>query len=114
VRRIADSWIFQGGYPLVVASLTEDDAVQLTQQREALGGRDEDAHVAVAEDVRDLLRLQQRVDRDERTAGHRRAEHRDHRLDALVQVDRHPLPAPQPVPLQRPAERGDLAPELRV
>lgn len=33
VRRVADSWIFQGGYPLVVASLTDDDAVQLTQQR---------------------------------------------------------------------------------
>ncbi|OWY62778.1 hypothetical protein B7486_56615, partial [cyanobacterium TDX16] len=32
VRRIADSWIFQGGYPLVVAEL-EGESVRLTQQR---------------------------------------------------------------------------------
>ena len=90
----------------------EDDVLDavLAEQREALGRRDEDAHLAVAEDVRELLGLQQRVDRDEHTAGGRRAEHRDDGLDALLEVDRHPLAPAQPEPVQRRAERGDLGP----
>ena len=42
VRRIMDSWIFQGGYPLVSATLSEDrSSVTLSQERMAFEGGDE-------------------------------------------------------------------------
>ena len=82
----------------------------------ALGRGDQHAHVAVGEDVRDLPGLQHRVDRA-RTR-RRPAEvpnSADDRLDALVEVDRHPLAPPQPEPVQRRARtRRPWLPQLGV
>jgi len=45
------------------------------QLRQALDGRHEHTHAAVAQDVRDLPGTQQRIDGDEHAAGDRRAQH---------------------------------------
>ncbi len=52
-------------------------------------------HIAVAEDIADLARLQQGVDRHEDAAGGRGGEHRDHGLQALLQIDPEALAAPE-------------------
>jgi hypothetical protein len=65
-----------------------------TQLGQALGGGDQHPHVAVGQDIRHLLGLEQRIDRDEHGAGQRRAEHRRHVLDALLEVDGDPFAAP--------------------
>ena len=74
--------------------LVHDDVPQVRtlgqrprEQRQALGRRDQHAHVAVAQDVGHLLRLEQRIERHEHAAGGRGAEHRDDGLDALFEID---------------------------
>ena len=52
------------------------------------------------DDVANLLRAQQRVDRDEDAASGRGSEHRRHGLDPLVEVDGHPLAAAEADPLE--------------
>ena len=66
------------------------------QQLEALRGGDQHAHIAVAQDVADLFGFQQRVKWYEYSTGGRCAKAGDHRLEALLQVDGHALPAGQP------------------
>ena len=61
------------------------------QFRQSLRRGDEHAHRAVAQDVPDLGRLEQRIHGHEHAARHRRAEDRGHRLGALRQVDGHAL-----------------------
>jgi hypothetical protein len=57
------------------------------KQREPLCRRNKYAYIAVAKDIPHLLRLQQRIERDEYAAGSRRAETRDNRFEAFFQVD---------------------------
>ena len=52
-----------------------------------LAARDEHPHVAVAQDVSDLLRLEQRIDRNEHGARDRGAERGGDGLDALVEIE---------------------------
>ena len=68
------------------------------RRRQVLGARPgshQHAHVAVGEDVRDLLGLQYRVDGDENAARGGRAEHCLHRLDLLGQEYGDPFLAGQ-------------------
>ena len=60
---------------------------------QALERGDQHAHVAVAEDVADLLGSKQGVDRDEHAAGGRGAQNGDHVLVPLVEVDGHTVAA---------------------
>ena len=78
-----------------------------SQQAQALRRGDQHAHVAVAQDVADLLGLEQRIHRHERTAGAGRAEAGDHRFEALVEVDADPFAALQ-------AQTRDAAGEAAV
>jgi hypothetical protein len=78
----------------------EDDMAQVAgflqdgqQQGEALGRSHQDTRAAVAQDVCNLFRLEQRVERDEHRTGRAAAEAGNHELAALLQVDRHPLRA---------------------
>jgi hypothetical protein len=65
------------------------------QPHQAFGGGHKHAHFAVGQDVRHLLALEQRVDGHVYAAGARGAEHRNHRLEALLGVDGDALAAPQ-------------------
>ena len=84
------------------------------ERRVALGRGDQHAHVAVAEDVADLRRFQDRVDRHERQAGARRAEHRDDGLELLRQEHGDPVLYAQAARDHRPAELLDLGRDLLV
>lgn len=53
VRRIMDTWIWQGGHPLVSAHL-EGDAVRLTQRRFLYAGDDDGTHWSIPVHVRQL------------------------------------------------------------
>ena len=64
--------------------------------------------------MRDLLRLQQRIDRHEDAAGARRAEHRDDGLELLGQVDRDAILTLETERVQRRRERIDLTRERGV
>ena len=71
----------------------EDHVAQVGRVRERLGEKgvallrgDEHAHVAVAQDVANLLRLEEWVDRHEDRAGARRAEARDDRFEAFLEI----------------------------
>jgi hypothetical protein len=90
------------------------DRCEMVEQLQALRRRDEHADLAVGQDVGDLPALQQRIDRDEHAAGRRGGEHRDHVLDALLQVHRDAVAPPQPEPVQPGGCRGHVAPELGV
>src|SRR5205823_4218190 len=53
VRRVMDSWIWQGGYPLLSASLSADrSSVQLTQRRFLFSGDDDGTRWVVPVHVR--------------------------------------------------------------
>jgi hypothetical protein len=65
---------------------------------ETLGRRHEKPHVAVAQDVADLFRLEQRIEGDENASRFRGAEARDHGLDALVEVDADAIERRSPCP----------------
>ena len=71
-----------------------DDVAQIGAFREGPGERGEallrghqHAHVAVAQDVADLLGLQQRIERNEHAARRRGSETGDHGLETLVEID---------------------------
>ncbi len=78
-------------------------------ERQPLGRRHQHAHVAVAQDVGDLLRLEQRIDRHEHAAGRGRAERwrRPSRsafeIDADAMLPRCSPRAVSPLALSRPA-----------
>ncbi len=57
------------------------------EQREALHGSHQNANVAIPEYVGDLLRLEERIDRNEDRAGSRGAEYRLDRLEPLFEKD---------------------------
>ena len=76
------------------------------EQREALGRRHQHAHVAVAQDVADLLGLEQRIERHEHAAGRGRAERRDHGFEALVEIDADAFGAGELQRAHRVAERA--------
>jgi hypothetical protein len=59
----------------------------LAQQHQPLRRGDQHADVAVLQDEGHLLRLEDRVDRDEHRASGGGAEAGDHGFDALVEVD---------------------------
>ena len=91
-----------GGCRARRAGIDEHDVAQVgtrperpAELRQPLGRGHEHAHVAVAQDVADLVGLQQRIERHEDAARRRRAEAGDHGLEALFQVDRDALAAPQ-------------------
>jgi hypothetical protein len=84
------------------------------QLRQALGGGDQHPHVAVGQDVRHLLGLEQRIDRDEHGAGQACSEHRRHVLDALVEVDGDALATPDAAGNQRAGGLLDRAGQRRV
>ncbi len=86
----------------------------VAQQRVALSRRHDDAHIAVTEDVRDLPRAQQGIDRDEDAVGGRGAEHGDNRLDPLVEPDRDAVATPEPDSGQAGGERLRGAPQFCV
>ena len=92
----------------------DDDVAQIgappehvREEREPLGRGHQHAHVAVAQDVGDLLGLEQRIDRHEHAAGRRGAERRDHRLEALVEIDRDAVRAGEAEGEEAGAECGD-------
>ena len=86
----------------------------MRQEREARGGRDEDTNAAVVEDVCDLLRLQERVDRDEHAAGSRDAEDRLDRLQSLLDEDGDAVVLRDTELRQADGEPCDGVPELAV
>ena len=90
---------------MITCSTDEPSRQLVAEQLQPLRRRDQDADAAVAEDVADLTWPQQRVDRHEDAAGGRGAEERDDRLDPLVEVDGHPLAAPEAESAQSGAER---------
>ncbi len=57
-----------------------------TQQLQALRRRDQNTHIAVLQDVSDLLRLEQRIHRHEYATSHRRTEQCNHGIDAFFHV----------------------------
>ena len=59
------------------------------QELQPFGGRDQDLDIAVAQDVGHLVRLEQRIDRNEYAARRSGAEHRDDGLRPLVHVHRN-------------------------
>ncbi len=78
----------------------------LTQALKTNGGSHEDANVAVPQDISDLPRFQQRVDRNEHTTrGHCRKKG-DDRFEAFIQINRNPVTRVQSE-TQQPA-RGRL------
>ena len=104
-----------GTPPTTITCSTDEPSPQLVaKQLQPLRRRDQDADAAVAEDVADLMRAQQRVDRNEDAAGGRGAEERDDRLDPLVEVDGHPLAALEPELAQPGAEREQPVGKLGV
>jgi len=80
-RRLGDDDMAQAG-----------DALQ-NQRRQPLRRGDERAGAAVVQDVGHLRRLEQRIQRHEDGARGGAAETRDDGLEALFEVDRHPLAA---------------------
>ena len=75
------------------------------QQGRPVAGRNQNPHVAVAQNVGDLFGLQQRIDRDEHAASQRRAKQRDYGFQPLRQIDGDPF---RPVQAQgpQPASHG--------
>ena len=65
------------------------------KEAEPFNGGNEDTDVAILEDVRDLVRLQQRVDRHKYAACGGGAKQRDHSLQALFEIDRDAFRATQ-------------------
>ena len=84
-------------------------ADRFAKQLEAFRGRDENARIAVAHDVTDLVRLQQRIERDEDPSGGCGAKTRSDGLDSLFEKYGNPLPSAQPGLDQRGRKRPDLA-----
>jgi hypothetical protein len=74
---------------------------------QAFGRRDEHSHVAVAQDVGNLLRLQQRIERHEHRAGTHRAEGSGHELQSLFQIDADTFTACNAELDQSPGEQLD-------
>ena len=72
-----------------------DSAIYSCELRQTFRRGHKHANTAVAEDVGDLLRPEQRVHRHEHAACGSRAEYRDDGLDALVEKHRHPIVASQ-------------------
>ena len=84
------------------------------QGAQSLFGSDQDAHTAVAQDVSNLLGLEQRVDRDEHRAVRRGTKGGDHCFGALVEVDRDPLGAADAQCGERRREAADVVRQTRV
>ncbi|MNM89130.1 hypothetical protein D3C81_1013580 [compost metagenome] len=80
------------------------------QLRQAFARGDEDGHVAVGQDVRHLVRLEQRIDGHEHAAGRRRAKHGADVFRAFFQVHGHTRATLQ---AQGQQGRGRLAHGLR-
>ena len=74
--------------------------------RESFGRGHEHADVAVGQDVPDLPRTKDRIDRNEDTPSRRGSEHRDHGLDTLVEVDGDTVLALQTPSDQSTSERS--------
>ena len=84
------------------------------EQREALGRRDQDTNVAVTEDVPDLRRTEQRIDRDERSPRRGDAEHGLDRLRPLLEKHRDPIAFLETDSGERTGHLPRPAPELGV
>ena len=87
------------------------DGVQRLQARTR---SDEHAHAAIAQDVPDLIGLEQRIDGDEHGALRGRAERRDHRFDSLVEVHGNASAASHAQRCHRTREARDLRSQLRI
>jgi hypothetical protein len=86
----------------------------LGEQGQALGRGDQHPGVAVAQDVADLLGLQDGVDRHEHTARPRRGKAGDNGFGAFVEEDADPLATVQPQADQARGDAGDLVVQLPV
>ena len=66
-----------------------------SEKRNTFGRRDESTHIAIAQDVADLLGLEQRIDRNERASRRRRAENCRDEFRPLIEIDPDALAARQ-------------------
>ena len=102
--------IARAGHVAAVRALRE----LVGDERQALGRRHQNAHIAVAQDVADLLRLQQRIERHEHAPRGGRAERGDHGLEPLFEVDRNALAAREAEFAQTGSERAYARRQLAV
>lgn len=86
----------------------------VAQGGEALGRGHQHAHVAVLQDVADLLGLEDRVDRHEHAAGRAGTEEGGDGFGALVEVDRDALAALEAEPDQPAGKAHDRVVELGI
>ena len=95
--------------PRKLARVVDDDDVpqirttaqHRLEQLQAIAGRDQHAHAAVTNDIRDLVRLQQRIEGHEYRPRRRRPKGRDDGLGALLEINADPLAAAHVQPDER-------------
>jgi len=84
------------------------------EEGQTLSSCHQDADVAVDEDVRNLMRSQQRIHGNEDTTCSRGSEDRGDCLNPLVEEDSHSVPSNKAEVDQARSHRLDLTPQLRV